>query len=333
MEHVLLFLPAFLIQLLTEGAYWGGSDVPLQRGGYAAGDAAGKACTSVLALQVLEKIWNRRPTPAFVLAFSTLLYNQNSILKFSVDQLFPGFLRNSRERLTGGILVDAAILSGICTLDLVQRARERHRKNRYRERYKEQHCGITREHFLSPCREHNSGLWNDLFSRQVLIRLALAAAVLFAGIRIASLVLTGKPISQVTGRTMHTVWEGLTDLLYLFCALAWEAGSNAEAGYQEGKDTGTRGSLDRGREKGYRRDRAKRDRKRRRKEGSGREGRDGESSSIPSGEGTGDAGTGRTVIGEENDREGRCPGRTIRERKIRGWKIEARQGRESSIKG
>ena len=70
---------------------------------------------------------------------------------------------------------------------------------------------------------------------------------------------------------MHTVWEGLTDLLYLFCALAWEAGSNAEPGYQEGKDTGTRGSLDRGREKGYRRDRAKRDGKRRRKEGSGRE--------------------------------------------------------------
>lgn len=333
LENVLLFLPAFLIQLLTEGAYWGCSDLPLQRVGYAAVDAAGKSFTSVLALQVLEKIWNRRPTPAFVLAFSTLLYNQNSILKFSVDQLFPGFLRNSRERLIGGILVDAAILSGICTLDLVQRAREQRRKNRYRERYKEQHCGITREHFLSPCREHNSGLWNDLFSRQVFIRLALAAAALFAGIRIASLVLTGKPISQVTGRTMHTVWEGLTDLLYLFCALAWEAGSNAEAGYQEGKDTGTRGSLDRGREKGYRRDRAKRDRKRRRKEGSGREGRDGESSSIPSGEGIGDAGTGRTVTGEVNDREGRCPGRTIRERKIRGRKIKARQVRESSIKG
>ena len=183
-----------------------------------------------------------------------------------------------------------------------------------------------------PWRQQSS-LLDDLFSRQVFIRLALAAAVLFAGIRIASLVLTGKPISQVTGRTMHTVWEGLTDLLYLFCVLAWEAGSNAEAGYQEGKDKGTRGSLDRGREKGYRRDRAKRDRKRRRKEGSGREGRDGESSSITSGEGIGDAGTGRTVIGEENDREGRCPGRTIRERKIRGRKIKARQVRESSIKG
>lgn len=267
------FLLALLIQLLAALWYWEQNDLPWARFGVFVLDAAGKSLTAIFSMALLDRIWTRRHTPALFFAYTVLLYHQNSVLKFSVDQLFDGFLRDDRERLLGGFLVDGAILLGIGVLYRWVRAKNQHVADRAGKAHWEETTSVTEE-TLAPgngCRltkipslgkgrlPGERGILGDnmaeaaglaaarnaetkgrmaaaagMEEEKKSILLGLAAAGSFAAIRLGSLSLTGRPISMVTGRTMRTVWEGLTDLVYLSLVLSWGRGERSERGKQSG---------------------------------------------------------------------------------------------------
>lgn len=267
------FLLALLIQLLAALWYWEQNDLPWARFGVFVLDAAGKSLTAVFSMALLERIWTRRHTPALFFAYTVLLYHQNSVLKFSVDQLFDGFLRDDRERLLGGFLVDGAILLGIGVLYRWVRAKNQHVADRAGKAHWREITSVTEETLApgSGCRltkipslgkgrlPGECGILGDnmaeaaglaaarnaetkgrmaaaagMEEEKKSILLGLAAAGSFAAIRLGSLALTGRPISMVTGRTMRTVWEGLTDLVYLSLVLSWGRGERSERGKQSG---------------------------------------------------------------------------------------------------
>lgn len=267
------FLLALLIQLLAALWYWEQNDLPWARFGVFVLDAAGKSLTAVFSMALLERIWTLRHTPALFFAYTVLLYHQNSVLKFSVDQLFDGFLRDDRERLLGGFLVDGAILLGIGVLYGWVRAKNQHVADRAGKAHWEETTSVTEETLApgSGCRltkipslgkgrlPGERGILGDnmaeaaghaaarntetkgrmaaaagMGEEKKSILLGLAAAGSFAAIRLGSLALTGRPISMVTGRTMRTVWEGLTDLVYLSLVLSWGRGERSERGKQSG---------------------------------------------------------------------------------------------------
>ena len=232
------------MQLVAAGTAWLLEKRPAAALPFMATDAAGKSLTAVLVMQILEAIWQDEETGAFFTAYTVLLYNQNSILKFQVTRLFPGMIQNPMERFAGGLLVNLSILVSCKGLQVFHRkicARDREKKKHQRDvetvgrreesaesfkenvseesrEFKIDHQNTIAEGYAAGTAEGKTRNSNPIFSA------AITGACLFATLRISSLMTDGRTLTVRSGRVLQTVWNTFLDLLYLLCIAAFLAG-------------------------------------------------------------------------------------------------------------